>query len=57
VEGEKNKGKGKGKGKRTSSKAKDPAEESVTEDHEANSQVKDILPPQPEQKKDPPAEA
>ena len=35
VEMEKNKGKG--KGKRTSSKAKDPAKESVTEDFGANS--------------------
>ena len=55
VEGEKNKGKG--KGKRTSSKAKDPTEESVTEDHGADSQVKDVPPPQLEQKEDPPAEA
>ena len=55
VEGEKNKGKG--KGKRTSSKAKDLAKESVTEDHGADSQVKDVPPPQPEQKEDPPAEA
>ena len=55
VEGEKNKGKG--KGKRTSSKPKDPAEESVTKDHGADSQVKDVPPPQPKQKEDPPAEA
>ena len=55
MEGEKNKGKG--KGKRTSSKAKDPAKESVTEDHGADSQVKDVPPPQPKQKEDPPAEA
>ena len=55
VEGEKNKGKG--KGKRTSFKAKDPTKESVTEDLGADSQAKDVPPPQPEQKKNPPAEA
>ena len=55
VEGEKNKGKG--KGKITSSKAKNPVKESVTEDLGADSQAKDVPPPQPEQKKNPPAEA
>ena len=51
------KNKGKGKGKRTSSKAKDPAKESVTEDLGADSQAKDVPPPQPEQKENPLAEA
>lgn len=51
------KNKGKGKGKRTSSKAKDPAKESVTKDFGADSQAKDVPPPQPEQKENPPAEA
>ena len=46
-----------GKGKRTSSKAKDPAKESVTEDLGADSQAKDVPPSQPEQKENPPAEA
>ena len=45
AEMEKKKGKGKGKGKRTSSKAKDPAKESVTEDLGADSQAKDVPPP------------
>ena len=54
---EEEKGKGRGKGKKTSSKAKDLAKEAVTEDHEADLQVKDVPPPQPEQKEDPPAEA
>ena len=46
-----------GKGKRTSTKAKDPAKESVTEDLGADSQAKDVPPSQPEQKEDPPVEA
>ncbi|XP_030940213.1 protein WEAK CHLOROPLAST MOVEMENT UNDER BLUE LIGHT 1-like [Quercus lobata] len=55
VEVEKNKGKG--KGKRTSSKAKDPAKESVTKDLGADSQARDVPPPQPKQKENPLAEA
>ena len=46
-----------GKGKKTSSKAKDPAKESVTEDLGEDSQAKDIPPSQPEQKENPLAEA
>ena len=57
AEGEK--GKGKGKGKKPSSKAKDLSEETVSEaeGHRAGPKVKDIPPPQPEQKEDPLAEA
>ena len=57
MEGEK--GKGKDKGKKPSSKAKDLSKETVIEakDHGAGPKVKDVPPPQPEQKKDPPAEA
>ena len=53
------KGKGKGKGKKPSSKAKDLSEGTVAEaeGHGADPKVKDIPPPQPEQKEDPPAEA
>ena len=51
------KNKDQGKGKRTSSKAKDPAQESVTEDCGADSQAKDVPPSQPEQEENPPAEA
>ena len=56
---EEEKGKGKGKGKKPSSKAKDLAKETVTkaEDHGAGPKVKDVPPPQPEQKEDPPVEA
>ncbi|XP_050249001.1 uncharacterized protein LOC126696279 [Quercus robur] len=54
---EEEKGKGKGKGKKTSSKAKDLTKEAVTKDHGADLQVKDVPPPQSEQKEDPPAEA
>ena len=52
-------GKGKDKGKKPSFKAKDPAKEAITEaeDHGIDSQAKDALPPQPEQKCDPPVEA
>ena len=59
VDVEQEKGRGKGKGKKPSSKAKDPAKEAITEakDHGADSQAKDALPPQPEQKCDPPTEA
>ena len=46
-----------GKGKKTSSKAKDPAKESITEDLGEDSQAKDVPPSQPEQKENPPAEA
>ena len=38
-------------------KAKDPAKESVSEGLGADSQVKEVPPPQPEQKENPPAEA
>ena len=38
-------------------KAKDPAKESVSEGLGADSQAKEVPPPQPEQKKNPPAEA
>ena len=38
-------------------KAKDPAKESVSKGFEADSQAKDVSPPQPEQKENPPAEA
>jgi len=55
VEGEKNEGKG--KGKRTSTKAKDPAKESFIEDLGADSQAKDVPPPQLEQKENPPTKA
>ena len=56
---EEEKGKGKGKGKKTSSKAKDLTKETVTEaeDHRAGPKVKDVPPPQPEQKENPLAEA
>ena len=56
---EEEKGKGKGKGKKTSSKAKDLAKDAISEaeDPGAGPQVKDVPPPQPEQKKDPPAKA
>ena len=56
---EEEKGKGKGKGKKPSSKAKDLAKETVTkaEDHGAGPKVKDVPPPQPEQKEDPLVEA
>lgn len=52
-------GKGKGKGKKPSSKAKDLSKEAVTEaeGHEVGPKVKDVPPPQPKQKEDPPAEA
>ena len=57
MEGEKDKGKG--KGKKPSSKAKDLSEGTVAEakGHRAGPKVKDIPPPQPEQKEDPPTEA
>ena len=54
---EEEKGRGRGKGKKTSSKAKDLAKEAVTKDQGADLQVKDVPPPQPEQKEVPPAEA
>ena len=56
AEGEK--GKGKGKGKKPSSKSKDPSKETVTEaeGHGVDPKAKDVPPPQPEQKEDPPAE-
>ena len=38
-------------------KAKDPAKESVSESFGADSQAKEVPPPQPEQKENPPAEA
>ena len=38
-------------------KAKDPAKESVSEGLGADSQAKEVPPPQPEQKENPPAEA
>ena len=53
---EEEKGKGKGKGKKTSSKAKDLAKEVVIKDRGADLQVKDVPPPQSEQKEDPPVE-
>ena len=57
AEGEK--GKGKGKGKKPSSKDKDFFKETVTmvEGHGAGPKVKDVPPPQPKQKEDPPTEA
>ena len=57
AEGEK--GKGKGKGKKPSSKFKDPFTETVAEaeGHGVSPEAKDIPPPQPGQKEDPPAEA
>ena len=57
MEGEK--GKCKGKGKKPSSKAKDLSKEIVTETecHGAGPKVKDVPPPQPEQKEDPLTEA
>ena len=57
MEGEK--GKGKDKGKKPSSKAKDLSKETVIEakDHGAGPKVKDVPPPQPEQKENPLAEA
>ncbi|XP_050241142.1 uncharacterized protein LOC126690045 [Quercus robur] len=56
---EEEKGKGKGKGKKTSSRAKDLTKETITkaEDHGAGPKVKDVPPPQPEQKENPLAEA
>ena len=54
---EEEKGKSRGQGKKTSSKAKDLAKEAVTEYHGADFQVKDVPPPQLEQKEDPHAEA
>ena len=56
---EEEKGKGKGKGKKPSPKAKDLAKEIApeAEDHGAGPKVKDVPPPQPKQKEDPPAKA
>ena len=56
---EEEKGKGKGKGKKPSSKAKDLAKETIIEakDHGVDPKAKDVPPPQPEQKEDPPAKA
>ena len=49
----------KGKGKKPSSKSKGPFKETVTkvEGHEVDPIAKDVPPPQPEHKEDPPAEA
>ena len=56
---EKEKGNGKGKGKKTSFRAKDLTKETVieAEDHRAGPKVKDVPPPQLEQKENPLAEA
>ena len=56
---EEEKGEGKGKGKKPSSKDKDLSKETVTkvEGHGASPKVKDVPPPQPEQKEDPPTKA
>jgi len=49
----------KGKGKKPSSKSKDTSKETITEaeGHGVDPKAKDVPPPQPEQKADPPAEA